>query len=239
MIKVSNQNFIFYLFTFFFLYPIFSKSQNIDYNKIILPDEIDSMSLQEKIIQLAWKNNPQSEIINKQKEIAVYKYKQKKSDWLNQISVQSNLNEAVINPPDNLDNNIFYPRYNFSIRVPLGVIATQKYETKIARENVKIAEENIKLQKLQIRSIAIEQYQNFLMSRNVYNISQQLVEDEHSRHLVIEQSFKNGEITLEEYSKSLKSYNDELMKWYSVEANLKIAKAQLEMLIGIPIDEIN
>ncbi|MDW7696031.1 TolC family protein (plasmid) [Flammeovirgaceae bacterium SG7u.111] len=217
--------------------PLLAFSQDVDYNKIILPDEIDSVGIQEHLVRLAWKNNPGNSILEKQRQMKVYQEKMQKSKWLNQVKIQGNLNEATINPPENFNNNVFYPRYNFSVMIPLGIFTEQKYGNQIAKIETEIAAENIKLQKLQVRALVIEQYQRFNMYRNQYKLIQQLVEDEYSKHLIVEQKFKNGEVSLDDYSESLKTYNNELLKRYSSEADFQIAKAQLEMLIGIPLEE--
>lgn len=216
----------------------FLHAQIVDYNRIILPNEIDSLDMQEKLVQLAWNNNPENIILDKQKEILVNKYKLQKSSFLNRITIQGNLNEAVINPPENFNNNIFFPRYNFSVVIPLGIISEQKYNNRIARLNTEVAEENIKLKKLQIRALVIERYQDFLFKRNQYKIMQELLEEEYSRHLLVEDNFKNGKTSLEDYSISLNNYNSKLIVWYQAESDFKISKAQLEMLTGVFMEDL-
>ena len=44
--------------------------QNVDYNKIILPDHVQSPDFAEKLVQLAWKNNPQNEVLRREIKIS-------------------------------------------------------------------------------------------------------------------------------------------------------------------------
>ena len=213
-------------------------AQIVDYNRIVLPEEIDSLELQEKLIQLAWNNNPENIILQKQKVISLNEHKLQKSNWLNKVTIQGNLNEAVINPPENFNNNIFFPRYNFSVVIPLGIISEQKYKNRISKLNIEIADENIKSKKLQTRALVIERYQDYLFKRNRYKITQELLEEEYSRHLLVEDNFKNGKTSLKDYSESLNNYNNKLLGWYQAESDFKISKAQLEMLIGVFMEDL-
>ena len=52
-------------FTVLFVFALASLSaaaQNVDYNKIILPDGAVVVDLEEKLVQLAWRNNPQTKM---------------------------------------------------------------------------------------------------------------------------------------------------------------------------------
>jgi hypothetical protein len=57
--------------------------------------------------------------------------------------VSGNLNELSIkqdNSSNGLNGQIFYPRYNFGVNLPLDFFSSKSNEVKAARENLLIAE---------------------------------------------------------------------------------------------------
>src|SRR5690606_26809784 len=71
--------------------------QSIDYNKIILPDHVQNPDFAEKLVQLAWKNNPVNEILRREIKRNEYQVKRNAGQWLDIISMQGNLNEFNLN----------------------------------------------------------------------------------------------------------------------------------------------
>ncbi len=71
-------------------------AQQVDYNKIILPDEAANISFEEKLVQLAWKNNPASAIVQGEAKVAQYEAKAAGGKWLGLFGAQGNLNEFTI-----------------------------------------------------------------------------------------------------------------------------------------------
>ena len=48
--------------TILFILPLAVFAQRVDYNKIILPVGATDISFEERLVQLAWQNNPASHI---------------------------------------------------------------------------------------------------------------------------------------------------------------------------------
>src|SRR5687767_15987604 len=98
--------------------PLFG--QNIDYNKIILPEH-SSMEFVEKLVQLAWRNHPSNDIYRREVNIAQYDVAQSTSAWLDVVRFTANVNEFTLNPnTDVFGRSAFYPKYNFSASISLG-----------------------------------------------------------------------------------------------------------------------
>jgi outer membrane protein TolC len=145
--------------------------QNVDYNKIILPDHVQSPDFAEKLVQIAWRNNPLNEVLRNEIKISEYQVKKNAGSWLDIITVSGNLNEFTINP-DADDNNraSFYPRYNVRASISLGMFVNIPYQTKMDRQAVAIAESNLDARKLEVRNIVMKTYNDYLLTEKIYKI---------------------------------------------------------------------
>src|SRR5688572_20209873 len=113
--------------------PLFA--QNVDYNKIILPESSQSSEFEEKLVQIAWRNHPDNEALRREVNIAGYNVKQNNSAWLENIRVTGNMNEFTINKQaDPFGRAAFYPKYNISASVSLGTFFSIPYNIKKSRE---------------------------------------------------------------------------------------------------------
>lgn len=212
-------------------------SQRVDYNKIVLPPDATTDDFGEKLVQLAWQNNPDNEFVKNEKKIAQVNLKQANWTWLNQITATGNLNELSIN--QNPESNILFPRYNFGVSIPLGIFVQNPTESKIAKLNIEQADLTIKKQKLIIRNEVLKAYQNYLLAERIFKLRSDVTEDEYANFLSVEEKFETGEATLEEYKEATKLYNTELEKRITAENKVEISRLELEMLIGVPLNEVN
>lgn len=217
-------------------------AQNIDYDKIILPESITEADFGERLVQLAWQNNPANQELIEKKEAAKYDVDLAKWSWLRTITASGNLNEYTINPEKAQEQNPaftpFFPRYNFGLTLSLGTIFLTPIETRAAKSNLRIADEVINQQKLALRAEVLTRYQDYLMNQKLFDVQSEVTEDEYAEFLLMEQNFKAGEVTLTNYKKSLNGYNTELIKRITLERDLKVAKIALEQMIGVKIEDI-
>src|SRR5689334_17714229 len=114
--------------------PVKAVAQAVDYNTIILPANAKEISIEEKLVQLAWNNNPSNKLLTNQVNIAKYDVKIARRSWLSQIGAAGNVNEYTINPPANQAFPLFYPRYNFSATLSLGNLFSDPVKSKKAKE---------------------------------------------------------------------------------------------------------
>ena len=218
-----------------------SFGQNIDYNKIILPESVTEADFGEKLVQLAWQNNPANEELVHRAQAAKYEVDLARWSWLRTVKVSGNLNEYTINTEKVREVNptfIPYPLYNFSLSISLGTIFLTPIETRAARSNYRVAEDVINQQKINLRAEVLTRYQNYLMNQKLFEIQNEVTEDEYSEFLLTEQNFKAGDVTLEDYKTSLKSYNEQLKERITLERDLKIAKIALEEMIGVRLEDV-
>jgi len=212
-------------------------SQSIDYNKIILPANADSLNFSEKLVQLAWRNYPENRIAEHRVLIAKNEYAYSKWSWLNNIFLAYNANEYTLGFEE-IGNNLFFPQYNVGVRFNLGTIAELPKNVKNANENIKISKEQLNLQKVSIRSEVLKRYQTFIINEQIYQIELEALEDAQSKFTLIEQRFINGESTIEDYIQSTDYYNRAKTKKLTAEVNYLNSKIDLEEIIGVRLEDI-
>lgn len=218
-------------------------AQNVDYNKIILPDYVRDAEFPEKLVQLAWKNHPSNEVFRRQVNIAQIDRKRFTMDWLNIINLQGNLNEYNYKRYDDVTvrtepGYTNYPKYNVRVMINLGNFFTIPYDIKKSRQQIAITEANLNGQKLTIRANVLKAYNMFLMTEKAYKIQSQMLSDTESAHKLVEQKFKNGESTFENYVTSLNNFNRISIAILEAENAYKNAKVDLEQFIGIKVEEV-
>jgi outer membrane protein TolC len=214
-------------------------AQNVDYNKIILPDYTKSPDFAEKLVQLAWKNHPSNELIRRDVNVATYAVRQSAAPWLDIINFRANMNEFTINPQaDVFGRSAFYPRYNISANISLGMFLSVPYTTKMNKEKLLQAQASVNVQKLSVRNLVMKAYNEYVLREKIYKVQSQLLMDNETSHKLIEQRFKNGETNFETYSASLSNYSSMSIGQLEAERNFKNAKLDLEQLIGMRLEDV-
>jgi len=219
--------------------PLFG--QNVDYNKIILPESSRASEFEERLVQLAWRNHPGNEALRRQVNIAGYDVKQSNASWLENIRISGNLNQFNIDKTADAQSNFrstFYPLYNIGASITLGAFFTIPYTVKKSREALIISQANVDAQKLAVRNNVLKLYNEFLMRERVYKLQSQALLDTETSHKLAEQRFRRGEITFETYSLSLTAYNDIMIAQLSAERDFKNARLDLEQWIGVKLEDV-
>lgn len=214
-------------------------AQNVDYNAIILPENATQIDFSEKLVRLAWQNNPSVAILHNELDRSSQNIKFSRWNWLDNFRITGNLNEFNINQSNNpFEGSQFYPRYNISASISLGTLFTNPIKTKIEKINSMISVDQINLKKLQIRSEVLRKYEVYQGNKDIYDIRTQMLEDSYSDYKLKEQSFSRGEITMIEYTNSLDRYNQQRINKIQSEKELQISKIELEELIGVKLSDV-
>jgi outer membrane protein TolC len=175
----------------------------------------------------------------KNSSVARYELKQSQWNWLDYFSVRGNLNEFTINPnADTEGRGNFYPRYNFGVAINLGTLVTNGLEVKKRRVAASIAEDGIKAQKLFVRSEILTRYARFQLAEQKYKIQKETTEQSDVNFKYIEQRFKDGQEDLTTYNNILERNTNQQLRLAEVEAELKIAKYEIEEMIGTKLENV-
>ena len=213
--------------------------QNVDYNKIILPESSQAAEFEEKLVQLAWRNHPSNEAVRRQVNIAEVNVKQSTASWLDNITITGNLNEFTINKAaDPFGRAAFFPKYNIGASVSLGTFFSTPYNIRKSKEERVIAQANVNAQKLAVRNQVLKLYNEYLMRERVFKLQSQALLDTETSHKLEEQRFRRGDITFDLYSTSLGAYNEALRAQLEAERDFKNAKLDLEQMIGMRLEDV-
>lgn len=82
-------------------------AQQTDFNTIVQPIDIKAKDFAEYLVQLAWLNNPESNIAQEEVKQAKTELKLAKKDWMKDFQLTFNLNEANLFPPDALPKFLY------------------------------------------------------------------------------------------------------------------------------------
>jgi len=196
-------------------------------------------SVAEALVALAM-NNPSVRSSENFAQQYKYLYKVSKTTWLNNIVLQGNLNEYSFQntaSTDPLKQSTQYPKYNFGVIVPIGIFINSPKQAKADYYKYQFAVEQVNVEKQNIRREVLINYQDYTMNRQLLSQYQQLVSDWGIIHKKNEQKFSNGEITLEAFYASTKTYTDELSKQSNINNALRTSEARLEALIGMNVED--
>ncbi|MFM9840185.1 MAG: TolC family protein [Cyclobacteriaceae bacterium] len=216
--------------------PWTTQGQKIDYNTIILPSNAKDIPITEKLVQLAWTNNPSNQVLYDQVRVAEYNKKLARRNFLNQISATGNVNEFNINPPPGVA--IFLPKYNFSATLSLGNVFSDPIRIKRAQEETEIALKNVDSKKLLIRAEVLRRYQVYLSFKELLKIRTEALEDAYASFSLMEQKFKNGQTSIIEYNSALENHNMRKADKIVAERDFVISKIDIEELIGVKLEDV-
>jgi outer membrane protein TolC len=217
----------------------FAATAQVDYSKIILPSNIKDPELPEKLVQLAWKNHPSNRIVENEVQIQKELKKQTRLDWTKSFGVQGNLNEFVIDPAAAAtDRSGFYPKYNIYGKLSLDQIFISPAKRRESNYRIRMAEEAVNAQKLELRNQVLNAYQDYVKFAALYKIQTNITDEANTEFLRVEQKFKDGTSTFEEYNKANKIFTEHKRDKILAENAYLKSKYDLEALIGMKMEDI-
>lgn len=233
------------LLSFLISIPCFS--QKVDFDRVITPSEMGTRNFKEYLIQLAWMNSPENEVLDYEKDLREFEFQAKKKDWMDDLRFSVNLNENNLNRdtifivpgsnPSSVNQTNLFPIFNFNATVSLGTFANRKNKLGIAKQRVKIAEANINQKKLNVRLEILKRYENYIMQQEILKAVIQAEENANQALLLITDLFKADKASFEDYNAASISYNAAVEKRIKSSAELNIAQYLVEEMIGISLDE--
>jgi len=239
------QKGLFILISFLISSPCFS--QKIDFDRVITPSEMRTRNFKEYLIQLAWNNSPENEVLSFEKGLREFEVKAEKKDWMDDVKFSINLNENNLNPdtiyvvPGNnlssVNQTNLFPIFNFNATVSLGTLSNRKNKIGMAKQRVKIAESNINQKKLNVRMEILKRYETFLMFEETLKAVIQAEENANQALILVTNLFKADKATFKDYNVASISYNSAVEKRIKANAELKISQYLIEEMIGISFEK--
>jgi len=213
--------------------------QSIDYNKIVLPAGLTSVSFEEKLIQLAWANHPTNRI----SQLNVNMFAKEKSlaawSWLDNASATFNVNQFTLDPStDVLGRAAFLPRYNLSLRLTLGTFVSTPLQTKVANDKILISQQQVNELKLIVRREVLSAVEMLRERYKIYRLRDRLKEDFLILFKDAEKKFSNGEIKIDQYQLASQAYYTRTEAVISALSVFNQGKIQIEAMTGLKLEDV-
>lgn len=193
----------------------------------------------QRLVQLAYQNNPHSRMMSESVELAQYDVKLAKMEWLNTVTVSGNLNEFTLSPQSDVYNrSAYYPKYNISGRISVGMFFTIPYNIQKSRQQLQISETMKEENRVTLEAEVLRRYNDYLMNEKIYRLQSEMMMDAENKFQVSEEKFRSGEIPFEEYSSMRSGVSSAQMALYRAEASFANAKVSLEELIGVKLEDV-
>ncbi len=192
----------------------------------------------EALAELALKNL-QVKVLDKEIEVNKYNWQLNKASWLNNLRASFNMNEANLKstPVVSGERNIFYPRYNFNLTVPLGDFITNPKQSKIARTQYEQSQVRKEIEINSLKEAIKVAYQNYNMHKTLLALQETALQDETLIFSQVEAKFKVNGVPLETFTQASKRLSDVLAKKITLMRDVNVSKYQLETLIGMRLED--
>jgi outer membrane protein TolC len=174
-------------------------------------------------------------VIDKQIDASRFEWQSNKGSWLNNLNANFNLNELNIKPV-NPERNIFYPRYNFSLLLPLGTFITKSNQAKKAKVNYEETKIKKEVAARDLRAAVLTAYQNYKLNRYLLAIQETNLEDQKLVFSQVEQRFKNNAVTVDAFTTASRQVNEALARRVTLMHDVNTSKYELEVLIGMRLE---
>lgn len=196
----------------------------------------DSLQIiKERLVAFALKA-PRYSIAEHQNNITAYQLKGAKNELLNLLTVSANYNDQTF-AKQNTTAPVVYPKFYYGISVPLGTLLSRT-AVKSAREQVEIGKMTQEAMKRQIRKEVLTKFLQYMAANDqIINLTE-LIDDETAAAGLVEQRFKDKEITLEQYGTATKSANTNNNQLIQLQLQRDLLRLDIEEMIGVPLEDV-
>ncbi len=220
--------------SFFLATAAFSQRDSLSMNT-----NATTMSGEDSVLELLIKMAMENPRIKSAEHIAIYTeyiWRRDRTAFLNQLTVSGNLNEISIKGYNNADvvrQSTVYPRYNIGLQIPLGLFINDKKITTSNFNRYQSMVDNVHVEEQTIRREVTVLYETYNMTQALVALQLELLDDSKIVFERNEQDFEAGKLSLEAYSASVRSYNQEKVKQVNLTFTLSQTEAYMEELIGM------
>lgn len=216
---------------------LFAQAQKKEASLYIpLTDSPEVTQLKAVLVELAMQN-PALKIYDNKLKVAKYQTNKAAAGWANMFQASGNVNEYTLK--NNSNNATFFPRYNFSVTVPLGSFISIPNDVKIARTEKKVIANMKEEEQRKIKADVLNAYELYAANKKMMELSVPLLEDVYNHYKQTEEKFSSGDkdVSVETLNIAYRSYNEEMVRKVMLERDIRQAKIELERLIGISFEE--
>jgi outer membrane protein TolC len=161
-----------------------------------------------------------------------------KSAWLNLLTISTSYYDQSANKQTAGNTAFVYPKYYFSLSIPLGVIFSQGNQVKIAREGLALSKDKQEDLARQLKVDVLSKYKQYRVYSSLIDMQSEMINDVLVATGQVEDKFKKDQVTVDTYIGAQKTRNEELAKLLNLRLQQDLIKLDIEKIIGMPLDQI-
>lgn len=187
------------------------------------------------LIKIAKQNYPKIKVFDKKVTIAEKNVGRTRVSWLDAINV------AYLYNPNNTFNvarPTFFSGFQTGISLNVGLLLQKPYLIKIAKNELDISRYEREEYNLNIEALVKERYFLYKQNQTILKARMQNAQDAESILKAARYRFEKGEETLQNFNIALMALSTQNQGKIEAEAQLLIAKAYLEEIIGKKLENM-
>lgn len=215
-------------------------------NEAQIGDNVEfDYELLNKYVDLALENHASTKIGELKTKVTKQDIELAKYAWVKDITGQFNLNQ--INAADwglapqraGATSNAFFPLYGFTLRFSVGTFLLTPMEVRKANKIHEIALEEKKAQNATLVNEVVKSYQNYILRKKALFLKLEIETKYHSLYGYVSKPQTTKELNvLEKEAQIYNAYLQALDARNTAEAELRLAKYDLESLIGVKMETV-
>ncbi len=189
----------------------------------------------QRLIDTAIKYYPRVQTQRHHVEIAENDVKKARAGWFDAFNFSylysPNNSTTLVNP--NLLNG-----YQVGMLLNVGSLLQKPYIVKHAKGDLEVVKAEYDEYIINLTALVKERYYLYIQSKQLLKVKMQAALDVETTVQQIKYKYEKGEESLENLNKNMFSYDNTLQAKIEAEASMLIAKARLEELVGITLEQI-
>lgn len=157
--------------------------------------------------------------------------------WFNLLTFSVNYNDQTFAKQSPATSYV-YPKYYFGLIIPVGLFFTMGPQIHAARENVMVAEDTREELARTIRMDVLSKYDTYKNYEALILLQNTIVVDNQAAVAQIEQKFRDGTVSIDQYNATNKAYSDEKAKLLNLQLAQDLVRLDIERMIGTRFDAV-
>jgi len=162
-----------------------------------------------------------------------------KSAWLNLLTISTSYYDQSANKQTAGTNTAYvYPKYYFSLSIPLGIIFSQGNQVKIARESLALSKNKQEDLSRSLKVDVLSKYKQYRVYTSLIDMQSEMINDVVVGATQVEDKFKKDQVSVDIFIAAQKARNEEIAKLLNLRLQQDLIKLEIEKLIGMPLEQI-
>ncbi len=157
--------------------------------------------------------------------------------WFNLLTFSVNYNDQTF-AKQSPTTSYVYPKYYFGLIIPVGLFFTMGPQIHAARENVLVAEDTREELARTIRMDVLTKYHTYKNYEALILLQNTIVVDNQAAVTQIEQKFRDGTVSIDQYNAADKAFSDEKAKLLNLQLAQDLERLDIERMIGVSFDSV-